>query len=176
MRMWRRRQTEARIAGSTTVRATRTGRARLRAAGLLILSLTLLAPALARAEDDPFPRPKVLQPAIAFWRDIFAKYSEHQVVVHDDWYLGKVYEVLDFRPWVDDGDPLTPSEINEKKRQIDEAEQRVVIELEVVTEHRKAKAALTLKRAVTRAAVATQPAQQGNDMTLEIGGGRLGGC
>lgn len=125
MRMWRRRQTEARIAGSTTVRATRTGRARLRAAGLLILSLTLLAPALARAEDDPFPRPKVLQPAIAFWRDIFAKYSEHQVVVHDDWYLGKVYEVLDFRPWVDDGDPLTPSEINEKKRQIDEAEQRV---------------------------------------------------
>jgi len=92
------------------------------------LGLALLVAALAivatrrpvHADDDPFPRPKVLEPAIAFWRDIFATYSQHQVVVHDDWYLGKVYEVLDFRSWVSDGEPLTSSQVNEKKRQVDE--------------------------------------------------------
>ncbi|MBY0279663.1 transglycosylase SLT domain-containing protein [Candidatus Binatia bacterium] len=97
-------------------------------AGVLLLLSTLvltIAATAARAEDDPFPRPRVLQPAIAFWRDIFAKYSEHQVVVHDDWYLGKVYEVLDFRSWVEDGQPLTMPQINEKKRQVEEAEARV---------------------------------------------------
>ena len=73
-----------------------------------------------RADEDQFPRPKVLEPAVAFWRDIFATYSQHQVVVHDDWYLGKVYEVLDFRSWVSDGEPLTASQVNEKKRQVNE--------------------------------------------------------
>lgn len=120
MRMWRRRQSRPRIAGSTAACAPRT------AAALLLLTLALTsAPAIARADEDPFPRPRVLEPAIVFWRDVFAKYSEHQVVVHDDWYLGKVYEVLDFRSWVEDGQPLTMPQINEKKRQIEEAEVRV---------------------------------------------------
>jgi membrane-bound lytic murein transglycosylase D len=119
MRMCRRQLSRPRIAGSI-VRASRAG------AALLLLTLALLAaPAASRADDNPFPRPRVLEPAIAFWRDIFAKYSEHQVVVHDDWYLGKVYEVLDFRPWVEDGQPLTQPQLNEKKRQVDEAEARV---------------------------------------------------
>jgi len=125
MWMWRRRQSRSRIADPEAARGSRPGDPKLRVAGFLILFVTLAAPLAVRAEDATFPRPKVLQPAIAFWRDIFAKYSEHQVVVHDDWYLGKVYEVVDFLPWVEDGDPLTPSEINEKKRQIEEAELRV---------------------------------------------------
>lgn len=120
MRMKRSRASRSRIAGSTVGRAWRA------AAGLLILTLTLVAAASsARADENTFPRPRVLEPAIAFWRDIFAKYSEHQVVVHDDWYLGKVYEVLDFRSWAEDGQPLTMPQINEKKRQVEEAEARV---------------------------------------------------
>jgi membrane-bound lytic murein transglycosylase D len=96
------------------------------ALALLLTCLTVVAAArVARADDEVFPRPRVLDPAIAFWRDIFATYSEHQVVVHDDWYLGKVYEVLDFRSWVSDGEPLTSSQVNEKRREIDEATQRV---------------------------------------------------
>ena len=120
MRMKRSRAGRSGAAGSTVVRAWRAG------AGLLILTLTLVAAAgSARADENTFPRPRVLEPAIAFWRDIFAKYSEHQVVVHDDWYLGKVYEVLDFRSWAEDGQPLTMPQINEKKRQVEEAEARV---------------------------------------------------
>lgn len=123
MRMWPRRQSCSRIAVPGTARLLRAGRLRLLAT-LLVAAAALVAPHGARA-DEEFPRPKVLEPAIAFWRDIFATYSEHQVVVHDDWYLGKVYEVLDFRSWVADGEPLTQSQVNEKKRQIDEAEERV---------------------------------------------------
>ncbi|HEY8517764.1 MAG TPA: transglycosylase SLT domain-containing protein [Candidatus Binatia bacterium] len=89
-----------------------------------LLSVVTFA-SVSRADQGPFPRPKVLEPAIKFWRDIFATYSKHQVVVHDDWYLGKVYEVVDFRSWVSDGEPLTISQENEKKRQIEEAKQRV---------------------------------------------------
>jgi membrane-bound lytic murein transglycosylase D len=93
---------------------------------LLLASTALVMVAgTARAESNPFPRPRVLEPAVAFWRDIFAKYSEHQVVVHDDWYLGKVYQVLDFRSWVSDGEPMTASQVNEKKREVDEATQHV---------------------------------------------------
>ncbi|MEW6270286.1 MAG: lytic transglycosylase domain-containing protein, partial [Thermodesulfobacteriota bacterium] len=93
---------------------------------LLVGLLSVVAFASAsRADQGPFPRPRVLEPAIAFWRDIFATYSKHQVVVHDDWYLGKVYEVVDFRSWVSDGEPLTISQENEKKRQVEEAKERV---------------------------------------------------
>jgi membrane-bound lytic murein transglycosylase D len=103
-------------------------RTRLEAAsGAFVLGALLLAIATgsAGADERHFPRPKRLEPAVGFWRDIFATYSQHQVVVHDDWYLGKVYEVLDFRSWVADGEPLTISQANEKKRQVDEAKERV---------------------------------------------------
>ena len=93
--------------------------------GVLVAASTMVGSAPARAADETFPRPKVLEPAIAFWRDVFATYSEHQVVVHDDWYLGKVYEVLDFRSWVGEDGRLPLSQVNERKRQIDETKQRV---------------------------------------------------
>jgi membrane-bound lytic murein transglycosylase D len=44
-----------------------------------------------------FPRPAILKPAIAFWTDVFQKYSENQSVVHDTNDLGIIYAVLDFR-------------------------------------------------------------------------------
>jgi len=92
---------------------------------VLVAAATMVSSVPARAADETFPRPKVLEPAIAFWRDVFATYSEHQVVVHDDWYLGKVYEVLDFRSWVGEDGRLPLSQVNERKRQIDETKQRV---------------------------------------------------
>lgn len=92
---------------------------------LLALLAVVAVGGVAHASSQHFPRPRSLEPAVAFWRDIFATYSQHQVVVHDDWYLGKVYEVLDFRSWVSDAEPLTASQANEKKRQVDEAKERV---------------------------------------------------
>lgn len=126
MRMRPHRNCFMRVDRSTTS-VTRRGRLSYRLGlALLVASLAIVAATRpARADDESFPRPKVLEPAIGFWRDIFATYSEHQVVVHDDWYLGKVYEVLDFRSLVSDGEPLTSSQVNEKKREVDEATARV---------------------------------------------------
>src|SRR5919197_5478129 len=50
-----------------------------------------------------FPRPAALEPQIRFWRSIFTQYSSHQVVLHDAVDLDKIYEVLDFRPYLRDG-------------------------------------------------------------------------
>lgn len=49
------------------------------------------------AELAQFPRPALLQSAIAFWGDVFRKYSENESVIHayDD--PGRVYMVLDYR-------------------------------------------------------------------------------
>lgn len=43
---------------------------------------------------DLFPTPEVLKPNVQFWINIYAKYSERQVVVHDSEDLGIVYEVI----------------------------------------------------------------------------------
>jgi membrane-bound lytic murein transglycosylase D len=50
-----------------------------------------------------FPRPGTLEPQVRFWHSVFADYSVHQVVLHDALYLDKVYKVLDFRHYVEDG-------------------------------------------------------------------------
>lgn len=51
----------------------------------------------ASAAVSDFPRPAELEPQVQFWKNIFAKYSEHQAVVHDELLLDKVHRVLDFR-------------------------------------------------------------------------------
>jgi membrane-bound lytic murein transglycosylase D len=81
----------------------------------------------ATAVADPsnlFPRPPVLHSAIAFWTDIFGKYSENQSVVHSIDDLGKVYCVLDFR---DDAATLSPVRL-EHEREAAEHNARVHID------------------------------------------------
>ena len=75
------------------------GRGMLRVSFLLTC---LMLPAVALA-NEPLPRPAALEPQIRFWRAIFGVYSEHQVVLHDTWDLDKVYDVLDFRPYLEQG-------------------------------------------------------------------------
>lgn len=53
--------------------------------------------ASAPADDALFPRYAVLEPNVRFWTDVFAKYSEHQSVVHPKYATDKVLKVLDFR-------------------------------------------------------------------------------
>lgn len=57
------------------------------------------APALLAAPGtaSPFPRPAVLEPAVAFWRKVFSEYSENQLVLHSIDYPQKVFTVLDYR-------------------------------------------------------------------------------
>src|SRR5438874_7489852 len=83
---------------------------RARIAFLATILATMIPAAAMRAEavEDGdrqarlFPRPVELDPAIAFWRRVFAEYSVHQVVLHDALHLDKVYKVLDFRSEDDD--------------------------------------------------------------------------
>ncbi len=65
---------------------------------LLFGLMSLLLSAELPAASADFPRPAALEPRVAFWRQIFAEYSEYQLVVHDARYPWKVIKVLDFRP------------------------------------------------------------------------------
>jgi membrane-bound lytic murein transglycosylase D len=65
----------------------------------LLASFFLLFLLVTPTRADTFPRPASLEPNITFWRSVFADYSRLQVVVHDTWYLDKVYSVLDFRSY-----------------------------------------------------------------------------
>lgn len=51
---------------------------------------------------DVFKVPKGMEPRVQFWRDIYTKYSTDQGVLHDSLHVGVVYEVLDFRPFMND--------------------------------------------------------------------------
>ncbi len=64
---------------------------------LIITSLGLSHVARAHASAADFPQPPSLRVAISFWKNVFGKYSEHQIVIHDTEHLGRVYSVLDYR-------------------------------------------------------------------------------
>jgi membrane-bound lytic murein transglycosylase D len=51
-------------------------------------------------EADPFPRPDGLEADIAFWKSVFGDYSSAQALLHDNRYLGVVYEVVDIPPGI----------------------------------------------------------------------------
>jgi membrane-bound lytic murein transglycosylase D len=42
-----------------------------------------------------FPFPEELRPQVDFWKKIFTEYTSDQLVIHDDWYLSVIYEVVD---------------------------------------------------------------------------------
>jgi membrane-bound lytic murein transglycosylase D len=74
---------------------------RRRASTLAIaMAVAVTAAAAGHAEaaattGDPFPRYRQLEPAVAFWRDVFAKYTRKQIVFHDPYHLDLVYAVDD---------------------------------------------------------------------------------
>jgi membrane-bound lytic murein transglycosylase D len=70
----------------------------MRTGVLSFLAVMVLGTAsLAAPDPQLFPRPAAIEPQIRFWRAIFTEHSTHQVVLHDSFYLDKVYKVLDFR-------------------------------------------------------------------------------
>jgi membrane-bound lytic murein transglycosylase D len=67
----------------------------LNAAGLLILCVGEASVAQMNTYSRVlFPTPEVLKPNVEFWKNIYAKYSEREVVLHDSEDLGIVYEVV----------------------------------------------------------------------------------
>ncbi len=49
-------------------------------------------------DDALFPQPERLRPNVEFWQRVYAEWSEQQVAIHDNRYLGIVYEVIDLSP------------------------------------------------------------------------------
>ncbi len=80
-----------------------------------VLAAVLASAVPVRADDaDLFPRPAELEPQVRFWRSVFAEYSTHQVVLHDALDLDKVYKVLDFRHYLDEG--MSDAEVDRLQR------------------------------------------------------------
>lgn len=57
---------------------------------------SLPAPSSIVADPTRFPEPAILKPVVGFWRDVFAKYSENQSIVHSTLEPDKVLAVMDF--------------------------------------------------------------------------------
>ncbi|MFP6665332.1 MAG: transglycosylase SLT domain-containing protein [Deltaproteobacteria bacterium] len=87
-----------------------------------VLALFVLSLPAAAAD---FPRPDSLEPAVGFWRSIFATFSRNQVVLHDNRHLGVVYEVLDFRSLAGPNGLLDAKASRRKKKEVERAEKRI---------------------------------------------------
>ncbi len=49
-------------------------------------------------EDDPFAHPAELEPDVRFWIRVYTEVTTDEGLIHDDWNLKLVYEVLKFDP------------------------------------------------------------------------------
>jgi membrane-bound lytic murein transglycosylase D len=64
---------------------------------LLLAPLVWCAP-LRADTSDAFAYPPELEPDVRFWIRIYTEVTTDQGLLHDDWYLGLVYEALRFDP------------------------------------------------------------------------------
>jgi LysM repeat protein len=66
--------------------------------GALLLAPLLWCAPLRADTSDAFAYPAELEPDVRFWIRIYTEVTTDQGLLHDDWYLGLVYEVLRFDP------------------------------------------------------------------------------
>ncbi len=79
------------------------GRARAWLLALTMMLGVVTAPWHGLLAAESLPRPAGLEPDIGFWRKIFAEVSTDEALVHDNRYLGVVYEKLDLSDLQSDG-------------------------------------------------------------------------
>jgi membrane-bound lytic murein transglycosylase D len=68
------------------------------AAFALLLGLLLHDPVIGAETPDPFVHPPELEKDVRFWIRVYTEVTTDQGLLHDDWNLGLVYEVLRFDP------------------------------------------------------------------------------
>src|ERR1700687_5707578 len=64
----------------------------------LLLAPLICARVLAAEGTDPFVYPPELERDVRFWIRVYTEVTTNQGLLHDDWNLGLVYEVLRFDP------------------------------------------------------------------------------
>jgi membrane-bound lytic murein transglycosylase D len=71
----------------------------LKIAALCAMMAPLLAGRSVHAEEgEPFPHPAELEPDVRFWIRVYTEVTTDGGLIHDDWNLKLVYEVLRFDP------------------------------------------------------------------------------
>ena len=67
---------------------------------LLLISWlgTATAVETALGPENPLPRPDSLEPAVAFWSDVFSRWDQDQIVLFDEFDLSVVYEIRRLPP------------------------------------------------------------------------------
>jgi membrane-bound lytic murein transglycosylase D len=63
---------------------------------VLVALLALLISRISVASENPFARPAEIEPDVQFWVRIYTEVTTNGGLVHDDRYLGVVYEVVRF--------------------------------------------------------------------------------
>ncbi len=58
----------------------------------IICYIFLFSNQVNSASGDKFPLPETLKPNVEFWVNIYSKYTEREVVIHDSWDLDIIYE------------------------------------------------------------------------------------
>lgn len=71
-----------------------------------------------------FPKPQELEPQVAFWRKVYAKWGIDKVVIHDNRYLNLVYQVVRLPEPVEDG-AYTPEQKAFIERRLEHWRQRL---------------------------------------------------
>jgi len=66
-------------------------------AARLTVLFVLSAPSVEASNDELFPRPDSLQPAIAFWTRVYSKVDSQAGFIHDNRQLNRVYHTLRFK-------------------------------------------------------------------------------
>ncbi|BBO75413.1 hypothetical protein DSCW_28300 [Desulfosarcina widdelii] len=70
---------------------------------LLALAIFSISAVPVQADGERFPVYPAIEPNVAFWTQIYARYSTSQAVVHDSLHLDIVYEVIDLKPMKEAG-------------------------------------------------------------------------
>jgi membrane-bound lytic murein transglycosylase D len=65
---------------------------------VLLLSPFIWSTPVRADSSDAFAYPPELEPDVRFWIRVYTEVTTDQGLLHDDWYLGLVYEVLRFDP------------------------------------------------------------------------------
>jgi membrane-bound lytic murein transglycosylase D len=68
------------------------------AAHALLLAASAACIAAGTEAPDAFAHPAQLEPDVRFWIRVYTEVTTNQGLIHDDWNLGLVYEVLRFEP------------------------------------------------------------------------------
>ena len=59
------------------------------------MPLSEIVPEETPSVFEPFPFPDELHVQVDFWKKIFTQYTTKQAVIHDDWYVNVIYDVID---------------------------------------------------------------------------------